>query len=51
MAYLTTSSGSRYLLQHTADILCQRLGALRVYSHVLAGRLILFRHCMGRKGL
>jgi hypothetical protein len=48
--YLTASSRSRDLLQHTADILCQSVCALRVYSHGLAFRLILFRHCLaGRK--
>ena len=49
--YLTASSGSRDLLQHTADILCQSGCTLRVYSHGLAARLILFRHCFAAKKL
>ena len=43
--YLAASSSSRDLLQHTADILCQSVCTLRVYSHGLAARLMLFRHC------
>lgn len=49
--YLTASSSPRDLLQHTADILCQSVCTLRVYSHGLATRLILFRHCFAARKL
>jgi hypothetical protein len=42
--YLARFGGSGDLLQNTADILCQHLGALGVYAHGLFVRLVLLRH-------
>jgi hypothetical protein len=48
--YLACLGGSRDFLQNTADILCQNLGALGVYAHVLTGRLVFIRHCWREQG-